>query len=231
MAIVSNVDARMARTRRRLSRADRERQIVDGAIAFFAEAGLDGQTRELARRLGITQPLLYRYFPRKEDLIERIYEEVYLKRWKPEWEVLIGDRSLPVGERLRRFEKDYQRTIMTHDWLRIFVSAGHKGYDLPRRYLARVRERIFAPALRDLRREYGLPSADALPLGEPEFELMYGLHGALIYVGIRRFIYGSGAPTDPEPVFDAQLDAFLGGVGPVLRRLVAEQEAVRAARP
>ena len=47
------------------AREARERQIVEGAVAYFAEVGLDGQTRELARRLGITQPLLFRYFPTK----------------------------------------------------------------------------------------------------------------------------------------------------------------------
>ena len=46
----------------RLSRAERERQIIQAAIRFFAEVGFAGRTRELAERAGITQPLLYRYF-------------------------------------------------------------------------------------------------------------------------------------------------------------------------
>ena len=40
----------------RLSPTDREKQIVDGAIAYFSEVGFSGQTRELSKRLGITQP-------------------------------------------------------------------------------------------------------------------------------------------------------------------------------
>ena len=47
---------------------EREAQIVAEAVRFFAETGFEGQTRELAARLGITQPLLYRYFPTKEAL-------------------------------------------------------------------------------------------------------------------------------------------------------------------
>ena len=48
--------------RQRLTPEQRERQIVDGAIRFFAEVGFEGQTRELAKRLGITIPpsILYR---------------------------------------------------------------------------------------------------------------------------------------------------------------------------
>jgi AcrR family transcriptional regulator len=36
--------------RRRLDPADREREIVDGAVAFFAEVGFDGGLRDLAKR-------------------------------------------------------------------------------------------------------------------------------------------------------------------------------------
>jgi AcrR family transcriptional regulator len=211
--------------KQRLTPAQREHQIVEGAIAFFAEVGLEGQTRELAHRLGITQPLLYRYFPSKDLLLERVYEEVYDKRWKPEWEALIADRSLSIGERFRRFEKDYQRTIMTYDWLRIFFSAGLKGTDLPARYLSRVSNLIFTPVLGELRRELGLPAPEVLPLSAQEFELIFGIHGALLYVGIRKFIYNMDVSTDQELVFDTQIDAFLAGVGPVMRRLIAERQA------
>ena len=52
----------LAAPRLRLASADRERQIIDGAIAYFSDAGFSGHTRELSKRMGITQPLLYRYF-------------------------------------------------------------------------------------------------------------------------------------------------------------------------
>ena len=60
--------------RQRFAPAEREQLIIDGAIQFFADVGFAGQTRELAQRLGITQPLLYRYFPTKQDLIEKVYD-------------------------------------------------------------------------------------------------------------------------------------------------------------
>ena len=206
--------------RRRLGAVEREHQIVAGAISYFAEVGLDGQTRELARRLGITQPLLFRYFPTKAALIERIYEDVYLKRWKPEWEAVIADASLPTGERFRRFELDYQRTIDDYAWLRIFVSAGLKGYDLPRRYLGFVRERVFAPLLVAMRAEYGLPSPAEQPLGSGEYELLFGLHGALVYVGLRTRVYGLDGPPDHDEARGALLDSALPGLGQTYRRIV-----------
>ncbi len=210
-----------------MSPAERKHSIAEGAIRFFAEKGIDGQTRELAKRLGITQPLLYRYFPSKEDLIEQVYEDLYLKRWKADWEYLIADRSLSIGERFRRFEKDYQKTILTYDWLRIFFSAGLNGFALPSRYLGRVRERIFTPALAEFRREYGFPPPEELPLSDSEYELLYGIHGALVYVGVRRYIYNMKVEDDQDAIFDIVLDAFLVGLPPIMRRIVDAQIANR----
>ncbi|MFC6791816.1 helix-turn-helix domain-containing protein [Methylobacterium komagatae] len=214
-------------TGRRLSAETRERQIVEGAIAFFAEAGLDGHTRELARRLGITQPLLFRYFPTKAALIERIYEEVYLKRWDSGWEATVRDAALPCLERFRRFEIDYQRRIDDYAWLRIFVSAGLKGFDLPNRYLGMVRERIFAPLLEGMRAESHLPSAQEQPLSADEFELLFGIHGALVYVGLRSLVYGIEGATDRDAVRAAMLDAALPGLLATHRRVVTGARAAR----
>src|SRR3954466_15055495 len=88
------------RKRQRLPPADRERQIIEGAIAYFAEAGFSGQTRELSKRLGIPRPLLYRYFENKQALIDRVYQTVFAGRWDPSWIGLLQDRSLPLRERL-----------------------------------------------------------------------------------------------------------------------------------
>src|SRR5207302_9138109 len=82
--------------RRRLDPEDREREILDGAVAFFAEVGFDGGLRDLAKGLGITHQNLFRYFPTKEALIESVYKEVYLSRWKTEWETILRDPAKPL---------------------------------------------------------------------------------------------------------------------------------------
>ena len=141
--------------RRRLSPAERERHIVDGAIQFFAEAGFGGQTRELAQRLGITQPLLYRYFPTKQDLIERVYEEVFIGRWKPEWESLINDRSRPLRDRLIAFYRAYADEVLTYEWIRIYMFAGLSGEAINRRYIDLLEQRLLAPVCAEVRAAAG----------------------------------------------------------------------------
>ncbi len=97
--------------RKRLKREDRDREIAAAAVAFFAEVGFGGDTRELARRLGVTQSLIFRYFPSKAALIERVYQEVYVGRWNPYWETIIADRSVSLQDRLVRLLKTSSKVV------------------------------------------------------------------------------------------------------------------------
>lgn len=203
--------------RRRLTPAERERQIIDGAIAYFAEAGLSGQTRELAQRLGITQPLIYRYFPTKQDLIERVFEEVFVGRWKPEWRALVTDRSRPLRDRLIAFYRDYVAEVFTYDWLRIYMFAGLAGEDLNRRYIALLEDALLAPLCRELRAEAGLSVAENVPVGNRELEGAWHIHAAIFYYVVRKHIYDS--PVDPD------IDEFI--VDAVDRTLTGSLEHLR----
>ncbi|MBI3517043.1 MAG: TetR/AcrR family transcriptional regulator [Proteobacteria bacterium] len=207
--------------RRRLPPDERERLIVAEAVKFFAEVGFEGHTRDLARRLNITQPLLYRYFPSKEALIDRVYQEVYVNRWNPAWEALIEDRTQPLAQRLIAYYRDYARTILDPAWIRIFLFAGLKGGRLNARFLDMVRERIFTRVIREIRVDRGLPLPPELPFTEIEYELVWGLHASIFYIGIRKWIYGLPIPDDVNPIVDAKVTAFLEGVPAVMRQLAA----------
>jgi len=209
--------------RKRLPRVEREQMIVEEAIRFFAEVGFEGQTRELARRLNITQPLIFRYFPTKDDLIERVYQEVYLSRWNPWWEELLEDRSLPLVERLTTFYKAYTKAIFTYEWVRIFIYSGLKGVNINKRYLALIRDRVLARILTELRAEQGLPSPEEVPLTELEIELAWGLHGGIFYIAIRRWIYEYEAPVKVGEVIEAKAESFVTGAPAVIRRILAKK--------
>jgi AcrR family transcriptional regulator len=54
---------------------ERHREILAAALDLIAESGYHGASlRELAKRLGISQPSLYHYFASKEELVEQIIE-------------------------------------------------------------------------------------------------------------------------------------------------------------
>ena len=126
----------------RLSPADRERQIIDGAIAYFSEVGFSGQTRELSKRLGITQPLLYRYFSNKQALIDRVYQTVFEGRWNQGWIALLEDRTIPFRDRLVEFYRQYSEATFRPDWIRIYMHAGLSIPALNQRYIKLVRQEL-----------------------------------------------------------------------------------------
>jgi AcrR family transcriptional regulator len=89
---------------KRLSPDDRRKEFVAKATEFFSEEGFGGGTRDLARRLGVTQPLLYRYFPSKDDLIKEVYRTVYLEPLDTGWEKLL----ILLSQKVARFEFENQ---------------------------------------------------------------------------------------------------------------------------
>jgi AcrR family transcriptional regulator len=205
---------------RRLAPEEREQQILASAIRYFAANGFSASTRELAREIGVTQPLLYRYFPNKEALVDRVFQEVYLSRWNADWEDLLADRATPLEARLRVFYKQYSRTILRSEWIRIFIFAGMTREGINNRYLARLRERIFNPILDEMRREYRIPAPTPQQY-EDEIEFVWGLHAAIFYIGVRKWIYGLAVPKDLDRLIDIKLDDFLDSAPRVLKRIRA----------
>src|SRR5260221_14131993 len=102
---------RIRAKQKRLSPHDRSKEFVAKATEFFSEEGFGGGTRALARRLGVTQPLLYRYFPSKDDLIREVYRTVYLDPLETGWERLLTDRARPLRDRLLEFYRAYTDAI------------------------------------------------------------------------------------------------------------------------
>lgn len=203
--------------RRRLAPEDREHDIVQRAIAVFAKHGFEVSTRDLAKDLGITQPLLYRYFPSKEALVERVYEEVFVRRWNPEWEEWLADRSLPLRDRLLRYLNDYARFILRSEWVRIFIYAGLSRGGINQKYLSRLRDRHFAVIAREMRHEFEVPEPRTPEELDDEIELVWAMHSGVFYIGVRKWVYGQATPKDLERVIAMRVDAFLQGVPQVLK--------------
>lgn len=218
--------AAKAEPKKRMDPDAREAHIVAEAVQFFAEHGFEGKTRDLAARIGITQPLLYRYFPSKESLIERVYQEVYVRRWNPAWEPLIADRSVALPDRLCRFYKEYSRAIYDYVWVRMFVYSGLKGVDINDRYLRTIKDKVLHPVCTELRHLHGLPAPEDVAISAQELELVWGLHGSFFYRAIRRYIYGLTTTADSDTAIENEVRVFLAGV----RQVQAEIVAVEAKR-
>jgi AcrR family transcriptional regulator len=194
---------------RRLSPDDRRTEFVAKATEFFSEEGFAGGTRDLARRLGVTQPLLYRYFPSKDDLIKEVYRTVYLEPLDTGWEALLMDRTRPLRERLQEFYRSYTNVIFTRKWIRIYLYSGLKGLDINRWYVGVVRDKILTRIVRECRQQAGL-DGQGKPTA-PELEMAWVFHSGIFYYGVRKYIYESPVLEDKELMICNAVDAFLAG--------------------
>ena len=210
-----------APTKSRLAPADRERQIIDGAIAYFSEVGFSGQTRELSTRLGITQPLLYRYFASKQALVERVYQTVFEGRWNPAWIAMLQDRSTPLRERLVEFYRQYSQATYQSDWIRIYLHAGLSRPELNRRYIQLVRTQLMPAYCLELRHECGLPDNPHAAVSEQEIEFVWNLHGGIFYFAMREHVYKARMKVDFMTHVGFAVDNFLEGAKTTYPRLLA----------
>jgi AcrR family transcriptional regulator len=196
------MDTQPAPDRRRLPPDERRRQIVEGAVAFFADVGLEGNTRDLAKRLGVTQSLLFNYFAAKSDLLEAVYEHVYLNRLSDDWPTLLTDRNRSIRDRVLHFYDDYSKLIFQYEWMRIFMFSGLAGAELNRRYLDHLGRVIFGPLLAEM--QAAAPDPQSI-----EIEDLWNLHGGIVYIGIRQHIYQVTCPDDPTKAITRAVDRFL----------------------
>ena len=192
--------------RRRLSPEERREQIIDAAVIYFAEHGLDGNTRSLSKDMGITQSLIFKYFATKADLIEAVYNRVYLDRIAAHWPDLVEDSSRPLRDRLVQFYTEYADAIFSYEWMRIFMFSGLAGAELNRRYLDHLRLLVLEPILAQIR-------SQATTRREPDFEDVWNLHGGIVYIGIRKYVYQMPMVEHDTAIIARAVDRFLRDFG------------------
>jgi AcrR family transcriptional regulator len=203
--------------RQRLSPLIRRRHLIEEAFAYFADVGLSGSTRGLAKRVGITQPLLYRYFATKESLIEAVYDLVYVNRWRPEWTQTLTDRTIKLQDRLNFFYKSYSDVVLTREWLRIYLFAGLNGAELNKWCIGLLEDRILKTIYRELYAELHAPLPPEYQPSADEVELVWNLHGAIFYYAVRKHVFEIPVFEDTHSAIERAVDLFLVGA----RRLVA----------
>lgn len=205
---------RMRRPRKRLSHAERRAQILRHAEDFFAEHGLEAQTRALAEACGVSQRLLYHFFPTKAALLDEVYEDAILGPFKAVWFAQLSDRSRSVEERLCAFYADYFQAILTRKWLRLFLYSSLAEGRMAPDYIASTVMRLMATIVEETAHEQGvrMPQDQALV-----HEIGWTLHGAVSHFAIRRHLYRASQSVPPETVITMHVRSFLAGFAALVR--------------
>lgn len=197
-----------APARSRLPHAERKAQILKTAGRFFSEHGLTAQTRALAQECGISQRLLYKFFPTKEDLLAEVYREEILGHFKSVWFVELQDRSRPVEERLCAFYGDYLDSVLTRRWLRLFLYASLADARMAPDYIASVVIQMLELIVREVAEEQGVDLPDDKALLH---EAAWVLHGAISHYAIRRHLYQTSSGLPEASVVRMHVHMFIAG--------------------
>lgn len=211
MTNVSDTVKASSAGRKNLTAVNRQQQMVDRAISLFAQKGFALTTRELAKGLQVTQPLLYRYFPSKQLLIEQVYQQVFMNRWDPDLELRLKDRTFPLRQRLIEYFIRYTSTILNNEWVRIFLYAGLQDPVLNQRYLKRLHENIFLVIIEELRYQRQHTSAPTEHELALDIEVLWGFHSSFFYLGVRKWVYQMPVPENLNELITHRVNSFLDG--------------------
>jgi len=213
----------------RLSPDERRRQIVHEALSFFAQHGFEANTRVLAQRIGVTQPLLFRYFSTKEKLIDAVVDLAYSRLARRDWLSMIRQSEGDLRTRLINFCYAYARENYDFEWIRLYMFAGLAGGELNRRYIKRVTEPVLRAIALEIRAHLRF-STNEKSLSKEEIEYLWIFHGGLYYQAIRHQIYR--LPVDAKALaslVEIIVDAMISGYAQVLKRQTAKRSAKRLA--
>ena len=199
----------------RLPHAERKAQILDIASEFFADYGLTAQTRRLAEECGISQRLLYRFFPTKEDLLAEVYRQEIVGAFKAVWFVDLQDRSRSIEARLIHFYEDYTEQTLTRKWLRLFMYASLSESTMAPDYISSIITQLLEVIMAEVAAELEIDLPDDVDLIR---EMAWTLHGAISHYSIRRHLYHASQSLPAKEVVKMHVRLFLNGFEAMVRQ-------------
>jgi AcrR family transcriptional regulator len=193
---------------------EKERQILDGAAAVFAEAGYEGASMaRIAAVAGVSKGTLYNYFEGKRELFAAFMQRVCDSRIRLIFDEL--DESAPPEEALLCICRRMLDMLTSEQGLlvyRMVVAEAGKFPELaeafyaagPRRALARMTEWIARNA-----------RAGLLRVDDPEFaaEQLFALMQTRVLLRRRLHMQDGASDADIERVVTAGVRLFLRGYG------------------
>jgi len=195
--------------RRHLPYDMRRAQILNKSIQFFADYGLTGQTRHLAAACGVSQRLLYRYFPNKAALLDEVYREAIAKPFNPSWLDELDRGGGPLRERLVTFYTRYAEEVLTRRWLRLFLYSSLAENPMAPAYTDTIVKKILNIVVSVAARDLGI---EAPPRAIDRQRIGWMLHGAIVMAGIRVHVYGISTASAWHREIDQWVDTFLNGL-------------------
>ena len=196
---------------KRMSAGGRREQILQGATCLFAEKGFRGTTtREIAQHLGISEALMFKYFPSKEVL----YRAIIQKRTDGSEEMFFPKESVQAKDDRQVFKSiaSYLIKKNTEDptFMRLILYSALEGHDLYRIFFenhAMERARILSNYIRQRIKEKAFKKVPPLLAARAFIGMVIHYVQAQEIYGLKDLFHFS-----QKKVVDTFVDAFLNGL-------------------
>src|ERR1035441_4638952 len=118
----------------RLSASDRRHQLVETALDFFSRKGFGGTTtKEIAAAAGVTEAIIFRHFPTKQDLYNAVLDQHHdsgrtaecIEQWKNFMER--NDDEALFRSMIENIIEAHRRDLRGHRVLLFAALEGHEA--------------------------------------------------------------------------------------------------------
>jgi len=205
---MSEVGQEPARTRRQEQASARREQLLGVALDIFAEKGFRGSTiRDIARAAGITEGLIYHYFPSKSALLRAVIERNTLT--PAILEIITGLKDVPIREALLLISRRYFELLMRNrKFATMMLTDCHRDPEMAAAFQDLARPG-FEAILNLLNR--GIARGELRP-HDPTVSLRL-LHGAIVWFFLSHETLSPALPAcDPDAVVCQMVELALRGV-------------------
>ena len=203
----------MSSTRFRRRKDARPGEVIEAALACFAERGFAAtKLDDIAAKAGVSKGTVYLYFPSKEELFKAVIRETILPNLV-QAEALIDSTDVPSAEYLRRlleFMTGRMATTPIGIIPKLIVTEAGNFPDIARFYLDNVVHRGFALIGRILERGIARGEFRAMDVRSTTFCVL----APVLLTALWRHSLGRYEPDalDPEALWRTHVDLLLRGL-------------------
>ena len=197
--------------KRRMSAGSRREQILHGSMQLFAQKGFRGTTtREIARRLHISEALMFKYFPSKEAL----YRAIIQKRMGSSEEMFFPKEAVQAKDDRQVFQSiasySIQKNTEDPTFMRLVLYSALEGHDLSKIFFEHYvmeKTRLLSKYIRQRIKEKAFKPVPPMLAARAFMGMIVHYVQAQEVYGLKKFLHFS-----QKKVVDTFVEIFLNGL-------------------
>jgi TetR/AcrR family transcriptional regulator len=196
----------------RLQASDRRLQLVETALDFFSRKGFSGTTtKEIAAAAGVTEAIIFRHFPTKQDLynavLDRHLDSSQLAECIAQWKSCMdrNDDEGLIRAMVERVIEGFRRDLRGH---RVLLFAALEGHETALEY-----NRQFSLPILDLLSQYvARRQSEGALRGTDPGAILAAAYGMAAQYATMTQMFGFRTNTPDSKITDSFVDIVMHGI-------------------